>query len=198
MTARRTLLGLALVGMAVLIAVGVTQLPSSSSPGGKDATRLTAAQTRALLAGSPAVLAALHAQGGMLLEGGADALHARLGALKGYPVVINKWASWCEPCKEEFTAFQRVSAEYGRRVAFIGIDSGDADRDKALGFLKSFPVSYPSYYDASEALGLQLTDSTLTPATVFIPPHGRAYIRDGEYPSAAKLKRDVQRYALDG
>ena len=134
----------------------------------------------------------------MLLEGGTAALHARLAALKGYPVVINKWASWCQPCKEEFAAFQRVSAEYGRRVAFIGIDSGDSDRAKALGFLKSFPVSYPSYYDASEDLGLQLTDSTLTPATVFIPLHGRPYIRAGEYPSAAKLRRDVERYALDG
>ena len=186
MTARNTLLGLALGALAVLIAIGATQLPSSS--GGKPDPRLTAAQTRALLADSPPPLAALHAQGGMLLEGGGGALHTRMASLKGFPVVINKWASWCQPCKEEFAAFQRVSAEYGRRVAFIGIDSGDSDRAKALEFLKSFPVSYPSYYDASEALGLQLTDSTLTPATVFIPTHGRPYIREGQYPSAAKLR----------
>ncbi len=196
MTARRTLVGLALAALAVLIAIGVTKLPSGSPSDGKG-SRMTAAQTGALLADSPPALAALHAQGGMLLEGGATALHARLGALKGFPVVINKWASWCQPCKEEFAAFQRVSAEYGRRVAFIGIDSGDSDRANALGFLKSFPVSYPSYYDAGEDLGLQLTDSTLTPATVFIPLHGQPYIRVGEYPSVAKLARDVQRYALN-
>ncbi len=198
MTARRALLGLTVLALIVLIAIGVTQLPSSPSSDGKAAARLTTAQTRALLAGSPVPLAALHAQAGMLLEGGSPALHARLSALKGYPVVINKWASWCVPCQEESAAFQRVSAEYGARVAFIGIDSEDPHRTDGAAFLKSFPVSYPSYYDKSGSLGLQVTDSTFRPATVFIPAHGRAYIREGEYPSAAKLKRDVQRYALDG
>lgn len=197
MTPRRMLLGLGLAGLTVLIAVGVTQLPSSSSSNGKAATPLTAAQTRALLAGSPGPLAMLHAQAGVLLEGGSPALHARLAALKGYPVVINKWASWCVPCQEESLAFQRVSAEYGRRVAFIGIDSEDPHRADARSFLKSFPVSYPSYYDKSGALGLQVTDSIFRPTTVFIPAHGRPYIREGEYPNAAKLRRDVERYALD-
>lgn len=196
MTARTALLGLTVLALIVLIAIGVTQLPSSSSSGGASATPLTAAQTRALLAGSPPALAALHAQGSQLLDGGAGTLHARLRALKGYPVVINKWASWCVPCKEEFAAFQRVSAEYGRRVAFIGIDSADPDRAEAVAFLKSFSVSYPSYYDKSGSLGLRLTDSTATPATVFIPPHGAPEIIQGEYPSAAKLRRDVERYAL--
>ncbi|HTA98205.1 MAG TPA: TlpA disulfide reductase family protein [Solirubrobacteraceae bacterium] len=196
MTARRALLGLAVLALIAVIAIGVTQLPRSS--GGDPATRLSATQTSALLAGSPAPLAALHAQAGMLLEGGAPALHARLASLKGYPVVIDKWASWCVPCQEESAAFQRVSAEYGRRVAFIGIDSEDPHRADGLSFLKSFPVSYPSYYDKSGSLGLQLTDSTFRPATVFIPAHGRPYIREGEYPSATKLRRDVERYALAG
>jgi thiol-disulfide isomerase/thioredoxin len=196
MTARRALLGLTALALIALIAIGVTQLPPGS--GGDPATRLTAAQTNTLLAGSPGPLAALHAQAGLLLEGGDPALHVRLSALKGYPVVINKWASWCVPCQEESAAFQRVSAEDGARVAFIGIDSEDPHRADGLAFLKSFPVSYPSYYDKSGALGLQLTDSTFRPATVFIPAHGRPYIREGQYPSAAKLKRDVQRYALDG
>jgi cytochrome c biogenesis protein CcmG/thiol:disulfide interchange protein DsbE len=195
MTARRTLVALALAALCVPIAIGVTQLPSGSS-GEKAAIRLTAPQTRRLLAGSPAPLAALHAQGGVLLEGGAAAFEQRLAALKGYPVVVNKWASWCVPCKEEFVAFQRVSAEYGRRVAFIGIDSADPDRAEAVAFLKSFSVSYPSYYDKSGALGLHLTDSTATPATVFIPPHGAPEIIQGEYPNAGKLRRDVERYAL--
>ncbi|HXC23279.1 MAG TPA: TlpA disulfide reductase family protein [Solirubrobacteraceae bacterium] len=197
MTARRTLLGLTSVGLVALIAIGVRQLPSAST-GGSATTRLSAAQTRALLADSPPALAALHAQGGALLEGGAVALHARLGVLKGYPVVINKWASWCVPCKEESVAFQHVAAEYGRRVAFIGIDSEDPKRAEALAFLKSFPVSYPSYYDRSGSLGLQLTDSTFRPATLFIPLHGKPYIREGQYPSTAKLSSDVQRYALKG
>jgi thiol-disulfide isomerase/thioredoxin len=198
MTARRTLIGLALAGLALLIAIGAAQLPSGPSSDGGAATRLSAAQTRALLSGSPPPLAALHAQGGMLLEGGVPSLQARLSALEGYPVVINKWASWCVPCQEESVAFQRISAEYGRRVAFIGIDSEDPDRAAALSFLKSLPVSYPSYYDKSGALGLRMTDSTFRPATVFIPAHGAREIIQGEYSSATKLRRDIERYALHG
>lgn len=183
--------------IVVLIAVGVSELPGGTSTDSSSGTRLTPARVSALLAGSPAPLAAVHAQSNMLLDGGSSALHARLAALKGYPVVINKWASWCGPCKEEFGAFQRVAAEYGRRVAFLGIDSEDTSRGEAAAFLRSFPVSYPSYYDQSGALGEQVTDSSATPATVFIARDGRRFIWQGQFASAGKLREDVERYALN-
>ena len=195
MTRSRTiaiLLGLAAV---VVIGIGIAELPHGSS-GGSTATRLSAGEVSALLAGSPPALAALHAQSGALLDGGASALKARLAALKGYPVVINKWASWCVPCKEEFAAFQRVSAEYGHRVAFIGIDSEDPKRSDAQAFLKSFQVSYPSYYDPSGHLGLQTADSSFIPVTVFKPLHGQPFIYQGQLPNASKLREEVKRYAL--
>ncbi|HEY2632502.1 MAG TPA: TlpA disulfide reductase family protein [Solirubrobacteraceae bacterium] len=197
MSSRRTAVALACLAMAGLIAVGVSELPGGPSTGTSKTTRLTHAQANALLAGSPPPLASLHAQGGELLDGGGGALHARLAALKGYPVVINKWASWCVPCKEEFAAFQRASAEYGKRVAFIGLDSGDTGRSGAVAFLKSFPVSYPSYYDPSGSLGSQITDSSFTPVTVFIARDGKRYIRQGQYPTVGKLRADVEKYALN-
>ena len=195
MTQRRAIVTFACLAALVLIAVGIAELPSGSSGGGAT-PRLTAAQAGALLAGSPPPLAALHAQGGALLDGGTSALKARLATLKGYPVVINKWASWCVPCKEEFGAFQRVSAEYGRRVAFIGIDSEDPKSGDARAFLKGFPVSYPSYYDPSGHLGVQVTDSSFIPVTVFMPLHGQPFIYQGQIPSAGKLKEEIKRYAL--
>ena len=67
------------------------------------------------LAGSPAPLAALHAQADELLPGGAGALRARLASLHGYPVVINKWASWCTPCQAERGVFEHASVALGRR-----------------------------------------------------------------------------------
>jgi cytochrome c biogenesis protein CcmG/thiol:disulfide interchange protein DsbE len=196
MTARRALAALACLAALGLIAVGISELPGSSPTGTTAPARLTAAQTGALLAGSPPPLAALHSQGAQLLEGGARALRARLAALGGYPVVIDKWASWCVPCRAEFAAFQRASAEYGRRVAFIGIDSGDSSRADALAFLKSFPVSYPSYYDPGGSLGEQITDSQFTPVTVFIAPGGQRFIYQGQFPSVEKLRQDIERYAL--
>jgi thiol-disulfide isomerase/thioredoxin len=198
MSSRRAIVTLACLAVAGSITVGVSELPGGSSTDTSKTARLTGAQVGALLAGSPPPLAALHSQGGELLDGGQETLHARLARLKGYPVVINKWASWCVPCKEEFPAFQRASAEYGRRVAFIGLDSGDSGKAGGEAFLRSFPVSYPSWYDPSGALGEQITDSSFTPVTVFIPVHGKPYSRQGQYPTLSKLRADVQRYALDG
>lgn len=193
---RRGIVTLSCLALAGLVGLGISQLPSGSTTEVPGAEPLSAAQAHALLAGSPPQLARLHDQGGALLAGGAAAAHARLRSLKGYPVVINKWASWCVPCKQEFGAFQRASVEYGRRVAFIGIDSGDTERASALSFLRSHPVSYPSYYDPGGTLGEQLTESSGTPVTVFVPSHGKRFIYQGQFPSLQKLEQDVRRYAL--
>jgi cytochrome c biogenesis protein CcmG, thiol:disulfide interchange protein DsbE len=195
MTPKRSLLALAVLVVLVLLVIGLAQ-----SGGSTPETRpsgLSLAQMRSRLAGSPAALAALHAQGGEILSGGLPALRARLDALRGRPVVINKWASWCQPCRAEFGVFQRVSLAQGRRVAFIGIDSGDTSRASALGSLRTFPVSYPSYYDAGGQAGEAITDSTFTPVTVFYDSRGSQYIHQGPYTSTAKLEEDVRRYALD-
>jgi cytochrome c biogenesis protein CcmG, thiol:disulfide interchange protein DsbE len=196
MSATRISLAAGGLALAALLVVGLIQLGSSSKAPATTQSKLTLAQMRAGLAGSPAQLAALHAQAGEILPGGAAAVRARLAALRGTPVVVNKWASWCAPCRAEFGAFQRVALVLGRRVAFVGIDSGESARADGVAFLRSFPVSYPSYADPSGAAGAAITDSSFTPVTVFFDPRGRQYIHQGPYPSAAKLERDVRRYAL--
>jgi thiol-disulfide isomerase/thioredoxin len=197
MTRSRLLIVAAVAALVALLVVGLVQLAGSSQAPTRR-SRLTLAQMRAGLAGSPAPLAALHAQAGELLPGGLAALRERLTALHGRPIVINKWASWCAPCRAEFGAFQRASLALGRKVAFIGVDSADTSQTAAESFLRSFPVSYPSYYDSSGAAGSAITDSTFTPVTVFYDSAGGQYIRQGPYPSEAKLEADVRRYALGG
>jgi thiol-disulfide isomerase/thioredoxin len=197
MTPARVSIAVGGVAILALLVVGLLQLNGSSGAPATAMARLTLPQMRARLAGSPAPLAALHAQADEILPGGLPALRARLAVLRGQPLVINKWASWCQPCRSEFGAFQRVSLTRGREVAFIGIDSGEESRADALGFLRSFPVSYPSYYDQSGQAGAAITDSTFTPVTVFYDRRGAQFIHQGPYPSAAKLEQDVERYALD-
>src|SRR5213592_3388684 len=124
---RRALFLLAAAALAVVVVIGLTQAGGSSDTGASGHFDLAKAKRQ--LQGAPGPLAALHDQSNEILEGGTSAFDGRLAALKGHPVVINKWASWCGPCRSEFPVFQQVGSSLGKRVAFIGLDSGDAVDD---------------------------------------------------------------------
>jgi thiol-disulfide isomerase/thioredoxin len=193
MARQPVLIGAALLVLAAVVTVGVVQATHRDDSTGT-VSAVTPAEARAALSGSPTVLAALHGQAGELLGGGEPALHARLAALRGYPVVVNKWASWCQPCRSEFGVFSRVSAQLGRRVAFVGIDSND--HGDATGFLAAHPVSYPSYADRDGSTGNDITLSSFFPVTVFYDRDGRqSFIHQGAFTSVAQLQADIQRYA---
>jgi thiol-disulfide isomerase/thioredoxin len=150
------------------------------------------------LAGAPAPLATLHAQANELLPGGTDAYEKRIGQLQGYPVVANVWASWCGPCRFEFPVLQKLSARYGKRVAFVGIDSQDSD-DAATTFLAEAPVPYPSYTDPDQKIADSLGASLGLPDTAFYDRGGElVYLKQGPYAEDSELEADVRRYALKG
>lgn len=96
-------------------------------------------------------LGRLHAQANLLLDGGISAFRSRLDSLRGVPLVVNQWASWCGPCRFEFPFFQRLARRYDGRVAFLGVDAEDARSDAAQ-FLKKLPVSYPHYFDENASI----------------------------------------------
>jgi thiol-disulfide isomerase/thioredoxin len=148
------------------------------------------------LAGAPAPLAAVHDQANRLLPGGTDAYEKRIASLRGYPVVVNVWASWCGPCRFEFPAFQQLSAEYGRQVAFLGIDSEDSD-DAARTFLGDTPVPYPSYSDPDKEIADSIGVSFGLPDTAFYDRRGRlVFLKQGPYDDRAELRSDIERCAL--
>lgn len=156
----------------------------------------SAAATRAAFRGSPPVLSALHAQANRLLGGGPKAFRARLRGFRGRPVVVNLWASWCEPCQSEFPSFQKASVRFGRQVAFLGVDSRDTG-SSAAAFLRRFPVTYPSYADPRQSIGGTLQAVGAIPQTVYISPAGRqVYTHAGPYLSATALEQDIRSWVL--
>lgn len=150
------------------------------------------------LAGAPAPLAALHEQANELLPGGTDAYEKRVAKLRGYPIVVNVWASWCGPCRFEFPVLQKLSARYGKEVAFLGVNSEDSE-DAAATFLREEPVPYPSYSDPDKDVAESIGVTFGFPDTAFYDRSGKlVYLKQGPYEENSELEADVRRYALQG
>jgi thiol-disulfide isomerase/thioredoxin len=69
-----------------------------------------------------------------------------LAQLKGTPVVVNMWGSWCPPCKTEAPMLARAHDTYGTRVQFLGIDIEDSVAS-ARGFIHAYGWTFPSIRD---------------------------------------------------
>ncbi len=69
-----------------------------------------------------------------------------LGQLRGTPVVVNMWGSWCPPCKEEAPMLAAAHARYGDRVQFLGIDIEDSVPD-ARAYIRRYGWTFPSIRD---------------------------------------------------
>jgi cytochrome oxidase Cu insertion factor (SCO1/SenC/PrrC family)/thiol-disulfide isomerase/thioredoxin len=156
------------------------------------------ATVAAELANSPPALARLHAQANRVI-GDQVALSKRIRSLRGYPIVLNVWGSWCAPCVAEFGLFGTASAFYGSHVAFLGADVGDSVTD-GQSFMQQHPVSYPSYQTSSSQLTSVIPQGLLgTPTTVFINRAGRlVYVHTGQYKSQGTLDSDIAAHALHG
>lgn len=141
---------------------------------------------------------ALPTEASRLLGGGPAAFREQLAALRGTPVVVNQWASWCGPCRAEFPFFQRLATRYQGRVAFLGVNAQDS-REAARRFLKRFPTPYPHYFDPTTAIAREFKGGFAWPTTAFYDARGRlTQTHAGGYATQAKLDQDIRSWALHG
>jgi thiol-disulfide isomerase/thioredoxin len=181
---------------AAVLAIVVVGLVQASGGDKEELPAFHLDQALRDLRGAPAPLAALHAQHNQLLDGSVKAVRARLAALRGHPVVVNKWGSWCVPCRQEFPILQHAAQRFGKRVAFLGVDVVDPV-DQARAFLRRFPVTYPSYRDPHGAISQDLGVPANAPVMLFLDPGGKtAFIHQGQYKNLGDFEADIERYLL--
>ncbi|HEY3191988.1 MAG TPA: TlpA disulfide reductase family protein [Solirubrobacterales bacterium] len=186
--------GAALAVAALIAALALGGCVNSSS--GNPDSRLSLDQAKEPISGAPPQLAAIRGQADQLLGGGTDAFDQRLQALHGTPVVVNKWASWCGPCRYEFPWFQSLADKRGGQIAFLGVNSNDSD-GAAKQFLSELPVPYPSYSDPDLKIAQGLGGPPQAfPSTTFYDRTGKlVFTHPGVYQHEGDLVADVNRYA---
>jgi len=94
-----------------------------------------------------------------------------LASLRGKPVVLNFFASWCEPCKAESKVLETAAQRYKNRVIFLGVDYHDVTSD-GRHFLQAHGITYPTVQDGSGMVGDRY-GLTGVPETYFIDAQGR-------------------------
>jgi cytochrome c biogenesis protein CcmG/thiol:disulfide interchange protein DsbE len=197
---RKALLAAGVLGALALVAAviaGYLQARDSDRATQTASQPLSLAAVARPIAGAPPALARLRARVNGLDPGGAKALDAQLRALRGHPVVVNLWASWCDPCRYELPFLQRQAVKRGAQVAFLGVNSGD-NREDARELSARFPMPYPSIEDPRQSVAGRFGARGL-PVTAFYDARGKlVLVHQGVFASEAKLAEEIERYAIGG
>jgi cytochrome c biogenesis protein CcmG/thiol:disulfide interchange protein DsbE len=116
-----------------------------------------------------------------------------LESLRGKTVVLNFWASWCGPCRDELPILEEVSKRWrGKNVVFVGVDARDV-RSDARSFLERYGVTYPNVYDGKGSL-LGRYGVGGVPETYFVDAAGKVRWRiAGPVEEASDLNEGIER-----
>ncbi len=122
-------------------------------------------------------------------------LPVRVSAVHARPELINIWASWCAPCRQEIPLLQAAHSAVGSRVLFLGVDVLDS-RSRATRFLAAHDATYPQVFDDRGRFARSL-GFVGVPNTLVVDADGRVvYRRAGEL-SDAQLREALSRVGVD-
>lgn len=181
--------GLAVAAL-VLCAIALTGCGTEPA-----AQQKTLAEVTPDLTGADPRLVKIADQGSELLPGERAAFDARMKSLRGLPVVVNKWASWCAPCRAEAPELQKVAKKLGNRVAFLGVNFNDSTSGSKE-FLRAFPLPYPSYTDPDMQISKDFPPVKSAPVTNFYDAQGRLVrTQAAQLGTAAEIEETIRRFA---
>jgi cytochrome c biogenesis protein CcmG, thiol:disulfide interchange protein DsbE len=127
--------------------------------------------------------------------GGVDAFQKKIESKRGTPVVVNKWASWCGPCRLEFPLFRKEAEKRKGKVAFIGVNSND-NRGDAEDFLKQEPVPFKHFSDPQLEIAASFNAVQAFPSTAFYASNGKLeFVHQGPFTTEQQLSEAIDRYA---
>lgn len=118
-----------------------------------------------------------------------------LAELRGRPVVVNFWASWCLPCRREAPLLERTWRQEAGRTVFLGINQNDALSD-ARAFLRRFDTTYPSLRESRDATARRWRVGGF-PTTFFVAGDGHVVAQAIGRLRPDQLRRGIEAARLD-
>jgi cytochrome c biogenesis protein CcmG/thiol:disulfide interchange protein DsbE len=166
--------------LIAVLAVGLADRPERRQSGPRSA----ASATRVPGAGDPAPV---------LMDIEPQRFPAVLESARPRPVMVDFWASWCEPCRFEMPFITRLRTKYLGRIEFIGVNYQDA-REPAEEFIREFKLNFPTYRDPDGKIGEGQGGIAGMPTAIFYDREGREVVRrTGAFPSEAKMEEALRR-----
>jgi thiol-disulfide isomerase/thioredoxin len=111
-----------------------------------------------------------------------------LSTLRG-PLVVNVWASWCPPCRDELPVYQRFSERYAGRVDVVGIDFNDVQREQAIALARDSGLTYPLLTDPKTTIDGKGPIPVLRGLPVLILVDEQGHVVDLEYVEITSLSQ---------
>ena len=119
--------------------------------------------------------------------------HATLADYKGKVVLLDFYATWCEPCRAETPQLVRLQNDYGPKgLQIIGLNvGGDEDREKVPAFAKEFNIQYPLAYPDDDLVTKYLSDNENIPQSFVFDRNGNLLKRFVGYSSRSGMELDT-------